>query len=514
MEAKTRLPAFAYWALVFLVILLFALIRFRLREMPLERDEGEYAYAGQLLLKGVPPYLLAYNMKLPGTYAAYALGMAVFGETSAGIHLTLMMVSAATTFLVVLLARRLFGQAAGLAAGASYALLSTSTSVLGLAGHATQFVVLPAVAGTLLLLHAVDSRSRWLIWAAGFLLGSAFVMKQPGFAFVLFGVAYLIGIRRKLVIGELAPFLCGAAAPFLLTCGLLLKAGVFDRFWFWTFSYGGQYGSIVSPIYGLGMLIRMIPYAIAPSMLIWAIAAIGFSAVAWDERVRGKAFFLLSFTLFSFLGVSAGFYFRSHYFVLMLPAVAILAGAAATATRFKTLLGGLLVASLALTLFWQRDYFFRMSPLEATRNLYGSNPFPEAIELGQYLHDHTGEQSRIAVLGSEPEIYFYAGRRSATGYIYTYGLMEPQRFAGRMQDEMIQEIESGRPEYMVYVHSPESWLRSRNSDARIFAWSGQFLKSEYDLVAYGGSDKFSVYRRKSSTGVPESKYRDSLQSSR
>ncbi|HVH50107.1 MAG TPA: hypothetical protein VM781_00455, partial [Candidatus Bathyarchaeia archaeon] len=60
------------FALLGLVILLFAGIRWRLREMPLERDEGEYAYAGQLILQNIPPYELAYNMKLPGTYVAYA----------------------------------------------------------------------------------------------------------------------------------------------------------------------------------------------------------------------------------------------------------------------------------------------------------------------------------------------------------------------------------------------------------------------------------------------------------
>src|ERR1700676_2959186 len=64
-----------------LIILLIAGIRFRLRDFPLERDEGEYAYAGQLILQGIPPYQLAYNMKLPGTYGAYALIMAVFGQT-------------------------------------------------------------------------------------------------------------------------------------------------------------------------------------------------------------------------------------------------------------------------------------------------------------------------------------------------------------------------------------------------------------------------------------------------
>jgi hypothetical protein len=53
----------------------------------LERDEGEYAYAGHLMLQGIPPYKLVYNMKFPGTYAAYAAIMSIFGPTILGIHL-------------------------------------------------------------------------------------------------------------------------------------------------------------------------------------------------------------------------------------------------------------------------------------------------------------------------------------------------------------------------------------------------------------------------------------------
>src|ERR1035438_2051371 len=82
------------WLMVLLVLLFVGFIRLRLRDMPLERDEGEYAYAGQLILQGIPPYELAYNMKLPGTYYAYALGMAVFGQTAAGVHLTLLAANA------------------------------------------------------------------------------------------------------------------------------------------------------------------------------------------------------------------------------------------------------------------------------------------------------------------------------------------------------------------------------------------------------------------------------------
>src|SRR5215831_16081957 len=89
-----KIAPYRGWILVGLTILLVVIVRVRLREMPLERDEGEYAYAGQLLLQGVPPYKEAYNMKLPGTYLAYALIMALFGQSTSAIHVGLALVNA------------------------------------------------------------------------------------------------------------------------------------------------------------------------------------------------------------------------------------------------------------------------------------------------------------------------------------------------------------------------------------------------------------------------------------
>src|SRR5208282_2567406 len=97
------LSASSALAVVLLAIIFFGLIRYRLRDMPLERDEGEYAYSGQLLLQGIPPYKLAYNMKLPGIYAAYGAILATLGETPEGIHLGLLLVNAATTLLLYFL---------------------------------------------------------------------------------------------------------------------------------------------------------------------------------------------------------------------------------------------------------------------------------------------------------------------------------------------------------------------------------------------------------------------------
>jgi len=223
LAGTTELPApsRARWlafAVVGLVILLFAGIRCRVREMPLERDEGEYAYAGQLILQGIPPYQLAYNMKLPGTYVAYAAILRTFGETAAGIHVGLMVVNGLTTVMVFFLARRLYGDLAAATAAASFALLSTSEGVLGLAGHATHFVTFFAVAGLLFLVAARRSESlsnsgferanpETLLnsgfvstnpetlktyFAAGVCMGLAFLMKQPGAIFILFGAQELV----------------------------------------------------------------------------------------------------------------------------------------------------------------------------------------------------------------------------------------------------------------------------------------------------------------------------------
>ena len=78
------------WLVLLAIVLLSAVMRYGLLDVPLERDEGEYAYAGQLILQGVPPYQQLFNMKLPGIYAAYAGLLAVFGQTHTGIHIGLL----------------------------------------------------------------------------------------------------------------------------------------------------------------------------------------------------------------------------------------------------------------------------------------------------------------------------------------------------------------------------------------------------------------------------------------
>ena len=115
---------------------------------------------------------------------------------------------------------------------------------------------------------------------------------------------------------------------------------------------------------------------------------------------------------------------------------------------------------------------------------YGRNPFPESVRIADYVREHTGPDDTIAVLGSEPQIYFYSHRHSATGYIYTYGLMEPQKYARQMQEEMIREIELARPRYLVSVAIDVSWSRRSESEQLIFTWANDYLSQNYNVVGF------------------------------
>jgi hypothetical protein len=475
-----------------------ALVRWRLRDVPLERDEGEYAYFGQLLLAGLPPYRMAYSLKLPGTEAAYALAMVLFGQTAAGIRIGLLLVSAATTALLFLLGRRLLGTPGALAAALAFAWLSASSALLGLFGHATHFVVLPAVAGLLVLLRATERGRLPIFLGAGLLLGAAAVMKQPGAVFTLFGAAWLAwrrlraGTGTRRLLAEEGALLGGAAVPLALVVAWVLAGGTFGEFWFWIVRYAREYSTSIPLSEGAGPLARSASSAFAEAPLLWLLAAAGLLLAAWPRWPLRDRSFLLGLPAFAFLGVSAGFYYRPHYFILLLPAAALLVGTAVGFAAQRAPEGrqgwaaalclAAVAAGCAQTAWAQRRILFELPPAQVSRTIYGGNPFPESPEVARYIAARTSPDDHIAVVGSEPQILFYARRRGATGHVYTYALMEPQPLAHAMQEQMAREVEEARPAYLVWVLVPTSWLMRPESDKWILRWAQEYVSREYQLV--------------------------------
>jgi hypothetical protein len=498
-DPRSLLAGYWPWLVLLAIILFTGFIRFRLLETPLERDEGEYAYAGQLILQGIPPYELAYNMKLPGTYYAYALGMAVFGQTTAGVHLTLLVVNTLTIIFVFLLARKLFGVTAGLVAGAGYAVMAASPAVLGIAGHANHFVVLFGVPGMLLSWRAAESGRRRFFFLGGLLFGLAFLMKQQGICFGLAGLAFLVwdavsgraALSRDFLLKVLI-FAAGMALPLVLSCLSCVAAGDFGRFWFWTYTRAGTYAVSLPVREGATQLNNYLSDNFQDYAGYWLVALAGMVVALRMTRFRREIFLTLALLFFSFLGTAAGLYFRPHYFILLLPALAILVGGAVVLLQTAFSQKGRIIAPVVFAavtgwlVYQDRVFFFGFTPSQYCEAVYQGNPLIEAVDVAQYLRTHSKPDDRIAVIGSEPQIYFYSGRHSATGYIYGYPLMETRPVASVMQREMIDEIEASKPEFIVLVMYKFSWLAHPQSDKLIFRWAGIYTRQFYDRVGIIG----------------------------
>lgn len=495
----SRLYPFVILVLILGVV---AGIRIRLLSAPLERDEGEYAYGGQLLLQGSPLYLNLYTMKWPGTHAAYAMIMAVFGQTPSGIHAGLLLVNLATSILVFVLGRRMGGNWMGIGAAATQAFLSTNPMLLGLAGHATHFVALAAVAGLCLIVGIDESTSSKRIFFAGVLMGIAALMKQSGAVFGIFAAGWIAwrawtSQNRKMsyLPRQLGLLGLGGLLP-LLVVGLDIQAsGGFSAFWLWTVKYARAYAAERGFRDGLGDLASTLRWAFLGSSGFWILACLGVVVCCVQRRWRPFRVFLIALLLCSFAGVCPGWYFRQHYFLLMVPAVSLFAGAALQAAQEWALkvwrpevaaraIGLGLAGIAAWTCFQSRGIFFQRKPDEVWRSEFTPNLFAEAIPVAEFIRRHSNPGRRIAVLGSEPELFFYSHRLSATGHIYMYPLMEPQPYAAEMQRDMIREIELNRPDYVVLVQDPYSWLRQADSPTQIFEWLDRYGRAHLRLTAW------------------------------
>ena len=225
-----------------------AAIRVRLLSMPLERDEGEFALAGQLIRQGHPPYEHLYNMKWPGTYYGYALIESVFGESTKGIRLGILCLNVVSIVLVYLIGRRLLDAYSAAAAALVYAMLSLSPGMLGVAGHATHFVVFAVLAAVLALQQAFSTRRMSLLLLAGFFAGLAPVMKQPGVVFTAFIASYWLFLevpREGKPACRHPPWACPPDRDRLaigLMLGSVVATHTFRTFWLWTVSYARHYG--------------------------------------------------------------------------------------------------------------------------------------------------------------------------------------------------------------------------------------------------------------------------------
>jgi len=486
-----------YLSLIAVVILgLTCFVRFRFLGVPLERDEGEYAYmAWQLLLNGALPYTETISLKLPGIHFVYVIILAIFGETPSSIHLALLFTNIATSFLIFLLGKRFYDGSVGIFGGASFLVMTLTPSAHGFWANSEHFVIFFAMGSFLSMIVALDNEDKRYLFLSGVLLGISILIKQHAIFFWMFGFFYFMYCKKQTedfagIFSKALIFVTGSLIPVILVFFIYYAAGNFDEIWFWTVKYAFEYVSYIPPKDAVSQFLRNFAPILNNNLWILFLSLLGVVSVCWDKTIRSKYAFFFGLLVFSFIAITPGFYFRKHYFILLVPSLSMFAGIGASSflklsptrhgLKFSFLLCALFII-LVTPLFTQKNILFKMSSFEIMRHTYGLNPFSESIKLSAYIKKNTNIEDAIAILGSEPQVYYLSQRKSATRFIYMYPLTDGNKYGRVLQAEMIKELENSQPKYILLVNIYTSWLWDKKSSRLLKVWAQDYLEKEYKL---------------------------------
>ena len=488
-----------YLPLIFLFFIVFSTIvlRMRLLDVPLERDEGEYAYIGQLILDGTPPYTEAYNMKFPGIYFIYAGILWLFGETHTAIHFCLLIFNVLSIILLYIFARIAYDDWVAVASAGAFALLSMSYHVQGFWANAEHFILPFVIGANILLLSGLKKNRVKYILFSGILFGCAALVKQHGAFFGLFGFVALLVLlwqnetfEKEIYWKYILAYFGGVIIPLLLCFSYLAYAGAVKNFYLWTFIYAKEYSSIQSiddiKYNFIGGFQSLFYFA----SLIWIIAGIGFGTLFFKKNNKQPDILLIGLLIAGIIAFSVGFYFRPHYFILVLPATAVFFGigirfifhifssASSAIVRYFPPIFTVTITILG-TLAAHWDVLYQFSPDQVTETVYHSNPFPFSSKIAKIISENTSKEDRIAIIGNEPQFLFYSHRKSATSFIYIYSIGEDQPLAEQFRSEMIQQIESYFPKLLVYSNIQPEWYKKPKGWEELDKWFFSYAKLHY-----------------------------------
>ena len=491
-----------YWDTLslFVILLIITKLRFPFLEIPLERDEGAYAYMAQLLLEGVPPYTQAYSLYFPGVFIIYALTFLILGQTIFAIHFCLLVATLITIVIIFLIGKKLFDPLTGIISGATFGLLGLNPYAQGLFSHGEPFTMLFICSGVYLLLLSIDSEKKILFLWSGLFFGLGLLIKQNVFVFIGLPIVYLCWsllkkprLKKKFYLDAIFYFTFGYFIPLAVFFIFCLITGSLEQMFFWTFIMPTEMTppiSISRAVYQFKILTLPI---IKSSPLFFGVAVIGLLSPLWDKSSRLAVLFIVIFLVFSFFTMSLVFYFRAHYFLCLFPATALLTGVGfysmnnlikkISLRRINPIITAVFVfIFFSYSIFDQRKFFFQTRPETVSRIIYGNNPFPESLVIANYIKEHSSPSDKIAILGSEPQILFYADRISASKHIFMYYLMGNHLHALSMQKEAMADIELTKPPILINVVIPTSWLFQKDSKSMLFHWLDGFVLKNYKLA--------------------------------
>src|SRR6266850_7109315 len=207
------------------LILIVAGLRVPLLPIPLERDEGEYAYIAWRLGHNELPYRDWVDQKPPGVFYVYRFALSLPFDSVRAIHFVGLLFSAASVCALFFLGSQFMDRLWAWLGAALFALLSSDPLVQGTAANTELFMLCPLIFSQIMFLAAAakNQRNVLLMVLAGVLTGIACMFKQVAIVnWFLLAALYPIFAGREKRWRRAVSFVVWSAAGLLTVVGLVV----------------------------------------------------------------------------------------------------------------------------------------------------------------------------------------------------------------------------------------------------------------------------------------------------
>lgn len=384
-------------------------------------DESVYSVVANEIVNGGRPYEHAIERKPPLLFWTYAAVFAVAGPYNwLALHAVAVVWVLLTMAGLFVIGRGVFDPAAGAIAALLYAVFQAWGTAKNLAFNGEVLMNLPIVWAYALVFMPSTSRMRPSLVVAGGLFGVAFLLKQPAaIAAVPAGVYLLLpaygesrGYRGVDRVAQALQFTAGFVVALGAAAWVLWSQGILADAYYWTIT-----DHTVPHVFLARAVEHSAAFMVAALPLFLPLLAWPLLTQAWRPR-RAEWMTVLGWTAASAVGAAAGGRFYPHYYIQLVPPLAVLAAGlyrqsgASSATSWpwwlrRRTLGSMLVIASVVFFTLHRVGLLRVAP---------------PSEAGRYVMEHSSFEQRLFVWGQAPKVYLDARRRPASRYIATFPL--------------------------------------------------------------------------------------------
>lgn len=456
---------------------------------PFERDEGEYAYSAWLLRTGGTPYQDSFLQKPPLIIYTYLIGQMMNPLAVWPPRMLASIFIFITAILIYLIAKKEWGEIAGVFSAFLFLPMVGFPVLAPFAANTEKFMILPMIGVLALFVYFKNSLKSWPYILTGILSSIAIFYKPISLPVIIFiNIFWLFKLYKSYENPKISllvkPFLLLGGSTILTSIIILLPFfKVLHSFFQEVFTFNLFYASTFDNPLGnfINYLSKFFHYW-------WVLLFLLFGLLFEKPKNILYYFLLLTISLLTVFSSPIGL---GHYYLMIMPFLALLCG-----TLFNSILESLslnnkqkkisIIIILPIILFIILFPFkeqFSLNPQKLSEWVYGTaNPFGESQEVANHLALITNKNDYVFVAGSEPQIYYYAQRKSPTRFVITYPLNLPTPFREQFQSELVNDLQKTPPQAIIISQRLYSGLWNEGSPQIFINYFNNFTSQNYKIV--------------------------------